>query len=58
MAHGGKWAPYYSFKETGGTIAGLGDLYTWNKVSPRLGVNLKLTNDELLALAASLTTVP
>ena len=33
---------YYSFSDSGDTIAGLGDLFTWNKVSPRLGVNLKL----------------
>jgi hypothetical protein len=31
--------------ETGGTIQGLGDLYTWNPISPRLGFNLKLTGD-------------
>ncbi len=46
VEHGGTWAPYYSFSESGGTIAGLGDLYTWNKVSPRLGVNLKVGHDD------------
>jgi hypothetical protein len=29
---------------TDGTVAGLGDLFTWNVVSPRLGFNLKLSN--------------
>jgi hypothetical protein len=46
VEHGAPWAPYYSFKETAGTIAGLGDLYTWNKVSPRIGLNWKVTNDD------------
>jgi hypothetical protein len=31
--------------ETGGTVPGLGDLFSWNSVSPRLGFNLKLTED-------------
>jgi outer membrane receptor protein involved in Fe transport len=31
--------------ETGGTVSGLGDLYTWNVLAPRLGFNLKLTED-------------
>jgi hypothetical protein len=30
---------------TGGTIAGLGNLFTWNTWSPRVGFNLKLTDD-------------
>src|SRR5262245_5407309 len=30
---------------TGARIAGLGDMFTWRVVSPRAGVNLKLTND-------------
>jgi hypothetical protein len=50
VQHGGTWAPYYSFSESAGTIAGLGDLYTWNKVSPRLGVNLKLGHDDKTVL--------
>ena len=31
--------------ETDATIEGLGTLYTWNILSPRLGVTLKLTGD-------------
>ena len=34
-----------SFNATGQTIPGLGHLLTWTTVSPRLGVNLKLTED-------------
>lgn len=34
-----------SFADTGETIAGLGNLLTWTTVSPRVGVNLKLTED-------------
>ncbi len=30
---------------TGGTIRGLGDLYAWHVVAPRLGFNFKLTAD-------------
>jgi hypothetical protein len=48
VEHGGTWAPYYAFKETDGTIHGLGDLYTWNKVSPRLGVNFKINDKTIL----------
>ena len=32
-------------RSTGGTIHGLGTLYTWNVVSPRLGVTAKVTAD-------------
>ncbi len=32
-------------KPNGTTVNGLGDLFTWNVVSPRLGFNLKLTDD-------------
>jgi hypothetical protein len=32
-------------QQTGGTVAGLGDLFTWNTWSPRVGFNLKLTED-------------
>jgi hypothetical protein len=32
-------------RETGDTVRGLGTLYTWNVVSPRLGVTAKLTRD-------------
>lgn len=53
VERGGPWAPYYSFRETDETIAGLGDLYTWNKVSPRVGINLKLTDDGRTILRAT-----
>jgi len=39
--------------ETDQTIAGLGTLYTWNVVSPRLGVTAKLTADGRTMLRAS-----
>jgi Carboxypeptidase regulatory-like domain/TonB dependent receptor/TonB-dependent Receptor Plug Domain len=32
-------------EETGATVEGLGTLYSWNVLSPRLGFNLKLTSD-------------
>jgi hypothetical protein len=31
--------------KTGGTVKGLGDLYTWNVLAPRIGFNLKVTSD-------------
>jgi hypothetical protein len=40
-------------RETGATIRGLGTLYTWNVVSPRLGVTAKLTADGRTMLRAS-----
>jgi hypothetical protein len=33
------------FNDTGSTIAGLGTVITWNTISPRIGVNLKLNDD-------------
>ena len=39
--------------ETGETIEGRGTLYTWSTLSPRLGLNLKLTADGRTALRAS-----
>src|SRR5262245_48557481 len=36
---------YYVFPTTGATTPGLGTLYTWNTLSPRVGANLKLTDD-------------
>jgi hypothetical protein len=39
--------------ETAGTIQGLGTLYTWNIVSPRLGVTFKLSDDGRTILRAS-----
>jgi hypothetical protein len=40
-------------RETGAIIRGLGTLYTWNVVSPRLGVTAKLTADGRTMLRAS-----
>ena len=40
-------------QETGERIAGLGTLYTWNVVSPRLGVTAKLSADSRTMLRAS-----
>ena len=34
-----------SFEETGETIPGLGDMFTWTTVSPRFGFIVKLTED-------------
>ena len=42
-----------SGNETGNTIAGRGDLYSWSVFSPRLGINLKLTEDARTILRAS-----
>ena len=39
--------------ETDATIEGLGSMYTWNIVSPRLGVTCKLTGDGRTILRAS-----
>ena len=39
-----------SFGETGATIPGLGEMFTWNKVSPRMGINLRLTSDSRTVL--------
>ena len=40
-------------RETGDIVRGLGTLYTWNVVSPRLGVTAKLTRDSRTILRAS-----
>ena len=40
-------------RETGATIDGLGTLYTWNIVSPRLGLTAKLSADGRTILRAS-----
>ncbi len=40
-------------RETGGIIRGLGTLYAWNVVSPRLGVTERLTADGRTILRAS-----
>src|SRR5262249_17336805 len=39
--------------ETGEIVRGLGTLYTWNLVSPRLGVTAKLSRDSRTILRAS-----
>jgi hypothetical protein len=39
--------------ETGGMVPGLGTLYTWNVLSPRLGATAKLTADGRTMLRAS-----
>ena len=39
--------------ETGAIISGLGTLYTWNVLSPRLGVTAKLSADGRTMLRAS-----
>ena len=39
--------------DTGATIEGLGTLYSWNIVSPRLGVTFKLSDDGRTILRAS-----
>lgn len=39
--------------ETGGIVGGLGALYTWNILSPRLGVTARLTADGKTMLRAS-----
>jgi hypothetical protein len=40
-------------RETGEIVRGLGTLYTWNLVSPRLGVTTKLSRDSRTILRAS-----
>ena len=42
-----------TFGETGRTVAGLGTLFTWNKVSPRIGANIRLTSDNKTILRAT-----
>ena len=40
-------------RETGEIVRGLGTLYTWNLVSPRLGITTKLSRDSRTILRAS-----
>jgi hypothetical protein len=40
-------------RRTEATVEGLGTLYTWNNVSPRLGLTMKLTSDGRTNLRAS-----
>ena len=42
-----------TFGETGRTVEGLGTLFTWNKLSPRIGVNIRLTGDNKTILRAT-----
>ena len=42
-----------TFNQTGETVQGLGEMFTWTKLSPRGGVNLKLTNDDRTVLRAT-----
>jgi hypothetical protein len=42
-----------SFPFTGATVQGLGDLFAWNKVAPRIGMNYKLTGDGKTILRAT-----
>ena len=42
-----------SFPFTGATVPGNGDLFTWNKVSPRFGLTYKLTEDGKTIVRAS-----
>jgi hypothetical protein len=46
-----------TLQTTGNTIAGLGDLFTWNLVSPRIGANLKLTADGRTVLRGTYSRV-
>jgi hypothetical protein len=46
-----------TLQPTGGTIAGLGDLFTWNVWSPRVGVNVKLTSDGRTVLRGTYSRV-
>ncbi|HEX2280500.1 MAG TPA: TonB-dependent receptor, partial [Thermomicrobiales bacterium] len=39
--------------ETGSTVSGLGTMYTWNLVSPRVGITAKLTTDGRTLLRGS-----
>src|SRR5262249_9173335 len=40
-------------RETGEIVHGLGTLFTWNLISPRLGVTARLSNDSRTILRAS-----
>ena len=42
-----------SFGKTGATIPGLGEMFSWNKVSPRMGINVRLTSDGRTVLRAT-----
>ena len=42
-----------TFGETGRTVEGLSTLFTWNELSPRIGVNIRLTGDNKTVLRAT-----
>ena len=42
-----------SFGKTGATIPGLGEMFSWKKVSPRMGINVRLTSDGRTVLRAT-----
>ena len=42
-----------SFPTTGQTVSGQEDLFTWTEVSPRIGLNVRLTNDGKSILRAT-----
>jgi len=42
-----------TLQPAGTTVAGLGDMFTWNVVSPRAGVNVKLSDDGKTILRAT-----
>jgi hypothetical protein len=46
-------APDVNGQETSATIAGLGTLYTWNLLSPRLGATVRLSRDGRTILRSS-----
>jgi hypothetical protein len=43
--------------ETGATVKGKGDLFTWDLLSPRVGINVKLTNDGRTVLRGNYSRV-
>ena len=42
-----------AFPTTGATVAGLGDMFTWTKIAPRVGLNMRLTADGRTVLRAT-----
>ena len=53
LGSGGLCRCVQGFPKTGETIPGLGQLFTWNKVAPRVGINYKLTEDGKTILRAT-----
>ena len=51
--NGGLCRCVVSFEKTGGEIPGRGDMFTWNKISPRVGINVRLTSDNRTVLRAT-----